>query len=248
MTELYPGDGFSVGKQLAAAFASATSAITIMSFAGIAVGVGIFLVVILAVLVYAAQLLLEAVLIAFGPMALATVAFTNFKGIGEMWLKYFVGVFLIPAAWLLGAKFYSNVSFMGKSGGDLLASILFSCIFGAIYAVMPVITAMIVNAAGGSVSAAMPSIMSNAASVLGMARGGAANAIQGASAASTLSTSIDSSGSVQHTISTAIPGNAPGASPSQQSAYEQRIFAAASHNEQWAGRVNQPNQTKSTTN
>jgi hypothetical protein len=242
--EIYPTQsGYSITKQIMAVFASMSGTIAVMSLSGLALWIALCLVIIIAVLIYSLQLLLEAVLIAMGPLAIATMAFQNFKGIAEMWLKHFCGVFLVPVAWLMGARLYTSVFNGTDSVGDFLASTLFVCAFGAIYAGMPLVTTMIVNAAGGHASAVMPSIMSSIAGVMGMTRwgaGGGSSASGSAAAATTVASTAGAGGAISHSISTSVPGMPAGASTAQQTAYEQRIMQAVAHNQQFAARMNPP--------
>jgi hypothetical protein len=215
--------------------------IAVMSLSGLALWIALCLVIIIAVLIYSLQLLLEAVLIAMGPLAIATMAFQNFKGISEMWLKYFCGVFLVPVAWLMGARLYTSVFNGTDSVGDFLASTLFVCAFGAIYAGMPLVTTMIVNAAGGQAAAVMPSVMSSIAGVMGMTRLGAGSGSSVAGGATTTVTSTaGAGGAISHSISTSVPGMPAGGSTAQQTAYEQRIMQAVAHNQQFAAHMNPP--------
>lgn len=155
-------------KQLSSMMACIGTSVTIMSFSGIAAGFALFLIIFAVVLIYLTQILFEAVLITLGPLAIATVAFPQTRGIFSFWFKTWIGVLLIPVGWVLGAKFIGE-TFVIQDGDaiSLLTSIISVLGYGAVFIGMPVITLMIVNAAGGAAATGMPSVLSMAASAIG---------------------------------------------------------------------------------
>jgi hypothetical protein len=171
-----------IGTQLSAAMASLGSTVTIMSFTGVAAGVALFGLIVLAIVIYSTQLLFQAVLIGFGPLAIATLAFHHSRGIFTMWVKTFIAVVLIPIGWRLGAKFFSSISGV-ESITDLLATIVYIAGFAAVYIGMPFITVFLVNSASGSMAMAMPSLTSAAQSFLGSAGSALGSRIPGSSMA-----------------------------------------------------------------
>jgi hypothetical protein len=233
-----------------AAISQAGGAVTVLSLTGLAAGVALFIVVVVVLVVYCLQLLLEAVLIALGPLAIATLAFHHSRGICTMWFKTLVGVLIVPIAWMLAAKLFTAITPGGgtatQNATDFLASIIYVASMGAIYIGMPVITVFIVNSASGAMAASVPTLVSMA----GMALGPASRAFAPAGAAgtalagtTTLTTTV-AGGKTSTMISTSVPAIAPGATPSAQTAYEQRILAANTMNQQMANQLNhQPHPT-----
>lgn len=154
-------------KQLAALMACIGTSVLVMGFAGIAAGFALFLIIIIIVLIYLTQILFESVLITLGPLAVATMAFPQTRGIFVFWLKTWIGVLLIPVGWVLGAKFVGEAFVIQDPHlMTFLASVMSLLAYGAVFIGMPVITLMIVNAAGGVAAAGMPSSLSMIASAL----------------------------------------------------------------------------------
>ncbi len=134
----------------------------LMGPAGIGLAVATILAALGILVVYSGQILFEAILVAFGPLAIACLAFRHTTGIFTAWLKTFIAVLLIPVGWTLAMLLASNVfGWNGDSAtensADLVASLIYTATAGAIYMGMPVLTVWLVNKAGGAASAAMPS-------------------------------------------------------------------------------------------
>jgi len=196
----------------------------LMSFSGIAIWIAVILLVALCALVFLMQILFEAVLIAFGPLAIATLAFRNTQGIFSMWLKTFVAVVLIPVGWTLGASLFEL--FLGKEEiTSALAGLLFSAGAGAVYLGMPYITLSVVNAAGGAAGQAMPSLIQAGSSLMNRATGGKGGGGGGGSSSGTMQLSMSSRGSdgTMSSVSMNVPSNA---TPPQMAAYNDRIAKA----------------------
>lgn len=201
-------------KQLGGILSTVGASLTVMSLSGVALGVGLFLIVIVAALIYATQLLFEAVLIAFGPLAIASLAFQHTRGIFTFWFKSLIAVVLIPVGWSLGAKFIGG-ALTGTSGvQDLLATIVYVVMYGAIFMGMPFATLKVVNAAGGVAASAMPSFLAAATSFMGgrgsilpQASGSGLHSITAATSSAGVASNVSS------TISTTLSTSAASRSP-----------------------------------
>lgn len=134
----------------------------LMGPAGIGLAVAIFVVALLVLLVYSAQILFEALLVALGPLAIACLAFRHSAGIFTAWFKTFLAAILIPVGWtiglFLGANLFGwNGESLAETGADFVAYLIYTAAAGAIYLGMPILTVWLVNKASGAAAAAMPS-------------------------------------------------------------------------------------------
>lgn len=147
---------------------------------GIGLAVATLLAMFAVLVVYSAQILFEAILVAIAPLAIACIASKHTSGIFAAWFKTFIAVLLIPVGWTIAILFGNNVyGWNGQSvvenSTDLVASIIYTAAMGAIYMGMPILTTWLVNRASGSMAAAMPSplqFLSSYISGRSMASGG----------------------------------------------------------------------------
>ncbi len=228
--QLYSGS-FDVTAQLGAALANVGSTIGVMSLTGVAAGVALFGIVVVVVVIYSMQLLFEAVLVGFGPFAIAALAFSHSRGVFTMWLKTLVAVVLIPVGWLLGANFFSAIAGTDSASmatiNDLLVTIIYIAGFGAIYAGMPFMMVWIVNSASGAAAAAMPSLIGSMSNLFA---GG--SILSRGFSGSAMAVAHSSLGAPAGGIQTANPPVSGGPSApaktvaNQNTVYEQRISSA----------------------
>ncbi len=228
LAQLHPG-AFDVTAQLGAALANVGATIGVMSLTGLAAGFALFGIVIVAVVIYSMQLLFEAVLVGFGPFAIAALAFSHSRGIFTMWLKTLIAVALVPVGWLLGASFFSAIAGTDSASAttikDLLATIIYIAGFGAIYMGMPFVMVWIVNSAGGAAAAAMPTLV-GAVTGLMAGGGGLGRAVSGAvtTTGSAVAAAIPSAVSTVSAASNVAHFPTPSSSRSSTN-YEERIMA-----------------------
>jgi hypothetical protein len=166
----------------------------LMGPAGIGLAVAIFVVAALILIVYCAQILFEALLVALGPLAIACLAFRHTSGIFIAWLKTFIAALLIPVGWTIGLMLGANLyggggQSLAENTTDLVAALVYTAAAGAIFMGMPILCVWLVNKAGGAAAAAMPSplqlfssyLAGRAATPRGNSGGGGTAAAQAAS-------------------------------------------------------------------
>lgn len=186
--------------QFGGLFATVTAGIFLMGPAGIAMALLVLFAGALIYLVFIGQHLFEAILVAFGPLAVACMAFKHTGGIFTFWLKTLVSVLLIPPGWMLALKLGQNIFAMGSGANavnDLVSGVLYTLMSALIYAGMPFLVVSIVNRTSGAAAAAMPSLIAGAQSLLGvkgMMGGAASRALAGGGASGSLmNTTVTSS-------------------------------------------------------
>ncbi len=229
LTQLHPGT-FDITAQLGAALANVGATIGVMSLTGLAAGFALFGIVIMAVVIYSMQLLFEAVLIGFGPFAVAALAFSHSRGIFTMWFKTLIAVALVPVGWLLGANFFSAIAGIDPASTtpikDLLATIIYIAGFGAIYTGMPFIMVWIVNSASGAAAAAMPTLVSAVTGVMANGSGLGKAVFSSATAVGTASTTMTTSAITSVPALSTTAHFASASSGRTATNYEERIMAA----------------------
>ncbi|MDD2709090.1 MAG: hypothetical protein PHV34_13980 [Verrucomicrobiae bacterium] len=134
----------------------------LMGPGGIALAMAIFAAALLILVVYSAQILFEALLIAVGPLAIACLAFRHSGGIFIAWLKTFIAALLIPVGWTIGILLGNSIygwtgQSLAENATDFVACLIYMAAACAIYLGMPILTVWLVNKAGGAAAAAMPS-------------------------------------------------------------------------------------------
>lgn len=202
----------------------------LMGPAGIGLAVATFVAALLILIVYSAQLLFEALLVAVAPLAIACLAFRHTSGIFVAWLKTFIAALLIPVGWtiglMLGANLYGwNGQSLAENGTDLVASLIYTAAAGAIFMGMPILCAWLVNKAGGAAAAAMPSPLQMVSSYLA-GRAAAPAVAAGTAGGTALPTSILAGGISSSPSSTASSTGAPQAASDP---YTERIRQSQRH-------------------
>ncbi len=201
------------------------------------VGIGLAVATLLAalgiLLVYSAQILFEAILVSFGPLAIACLAFRHTTGIFTAWLKTFLAVLLVPVGWTIGMILGSNIygwngNSVTENAVDLAASLIYTAAAGAIYMGMPIVTVWLVNKASGAAAAAMPSPIQWLSSYIsGRAAGG--SIMQGSLATATGSASPGLPGNSGSNMTITSSTVTPGAAPALSGSYGERIRTAQKH-------------------
>ncbi len=210
----------------------------LMGPAGIGLAAAVFIAALGILIVYSAQILFEAILLAFAPLAIACLAFRHTNGIFTAWMKTFIAILLVPVGWTLAMVLWKSVfgwhggatDNPAENGTDLAASLIYTAAAGAIFMGMPVLTVWLVNHASGAAAAAMPSPLQVLSTYLsGMAVRSAAT--RGGAPSSTVSMpSAGGSGSMLS--STNVGASALASNASTQTAsnpYTDRIRTAQKH-------------------
>ena len=109
----------------------------LMGPAGMGLAVATFVAALCILIVYSAQILFEAILVAFGPLAIACLAFRHTAGIFTAWLKTLIAVLLVPVGWTIGMMIGSSIygwngQSLAENGADLAASLIYTAASGAI--------------------------------------------------------------------------------------------------------------------
>lgn len=237
--------------QFGTLIATVTAGAFLMGPAGVAL-VGLVLIAVAMIyLVFIGQHLFEAILVAFGPLAVACMAFRHTSGIFSFWLKTLVAVLLVPVGWMLALKLGQNIFAAGKRAhavNDLVSGVLYTLMSALIYAGMPFLIVSIVNHTSGAAAAAMPSILASAQAFFGargMMGGGVGRLLAGGGGGAALpamSTTLTSSGRGGEVSRISTTFSTPaGATPSSQpSLYAGELARAQGIHRQMAAQLHKP--------
>lgn len=152
-------DGVQLTGQIGILVGSVGIGTLLMGPVGIGIAVLVFLTLGIILFIYSAQILFEAVLIAFAPMAFACIAFKPSSGIFTAWLKTLIAVAFIPVGWALTFKIGQNLFTLegDHKFTDVIAALIYTMMTAAIYVGMPGITLWIINRTAGATGTALSS-------------------------------------------------------------------------------------------
>jgi hypothetical protein len=161
-------DGVQLTGQIGILIGSVGVGTLLMGPVGIGIAVLIFLTLGIILFIYSAQILFEAVLICFAPMAFACIAFKPAFGIFAGWLRTLIAVMLIPVGWALAFKIGQNLFTLegDHKFQDVIAALIYTMMTAAIYVGMPGITIWIINRTADSTGTVLSSGMSNLTSLI----------------------------------------------------------------------------------
>jgi hypothetical protein len=188
-------DGVQLAGQIGVLVGSVGVGTLLMGPVGIGIAVLVFLTLGIILFIYSAQILFEAVLIAFAPMAFACIAFKPAFGIFSAWLRTLIAVMLIPVGWAIAFKIGQNLFTLegDHKFQDVIAALIYTMMTAAIYVGMPGVTLWVMNRTVDATGTVLSSGMSNLTSILASNLSSAsAGTVGGTKATSTVTQKLSS--------------------------------------------------------